>query len=165
MAEQTLRVGWGFDAHRFGPGSSVILCGVAIDHDRGIEATSDGDVAAHAVMDALLGAVAAGDLGTHFADDDPAMRGADSMSLLDRVVSVIAERGYRPASIDVTVIAQSVRIAPHREAMRSSLSRALMLDVGSVSVKATSTDGLGAIGSDEGLAAVAAATVVPFEGQ
>jgi 2-C-methyl-D-erythritol 2,4-cyclodiphosphate synthase len=165
VAEQAPRIGWGFDVHRFGPGSSVVLCGIVIDHNRGVEATSDGDVAAHAVMDALLGAVAAGDLGAHFRDDDPAMQNADSMSLVQRVVALITERGYRPVSIDVTVIAESLRIGPHRDLMRASLSQSLGIEVGSVSVKATSTDGLGAIGRDEGIAATAAAMVLPIEDQ
>jgi 2-C-methyl-D-erythritol 4-phosphate cytidylyltransferase/2-C-methyl-D-erythritol 2,4-cyclodiphosphate synthase len=143
----------------------VVLCGIVIDHDRGVEATSDGDVAAHAVMDALLGAVAAGDLGAHFCDDDPRMQAASSIALVEHVIALIDERGYRPFSVDVTVIAESVRIGPHRDAMRASLSQSLGLDVGSVSVKATSTDGLGAIGRDEGIAATAAAVVLPTEGQ
>lgn len=139
----------------------MVLCGVVIPHVHGVEATSDGDVAAHAVMDALLGAVAAGDLGAHFRDDDHAMQDADSMQLLERIVAVVAERGYRPTSIDVTVIVESVRIAAHRDPMRVGLSKALGIDVERVSVKATSTDGLGAIGRDEGVAAAAVATVVP----
>lgn len=143
----------------------MVLCGIVIDHDRGVEATSDGDVAAHAVMDALLGAVAAGDLGAHFRDDDPRMQDASSIALVEQVVALIDERGYRPFSVDVTVIAESVRIGPHRDAMRASLSQSLGLDVGSVSVKATSTDGLGPIGRDEGIAATAAAMVLPTEGQ
>lgn len=154
------RVGWGFDVHRFGPGSVVVLCGVTVPYDRGVEATSDGDVAAHAVIDALLGAVGAGDLGEHFGVDDPEMEHADSMALLGRTVDLLAERGHRPVSIDVTVISESVRIAPHRDAMRNRLGEALGIATGSVSVKATSTDGLGAIGRDEGIAAAAIVIVV-----
>lgn len=160
MVDGPSRVGWGFDAHRFGPGGPVVLCGIEVDHDRGIEATSDGDVAAHAVMDALFGAAAIGDLGGHFADDDPAMKDADSMALLQRAVSLLAERGFRPSSLDVTIISESVRVAPHREAMRASLARVAGLDVNAVSVKATSTDSMGAIGRDEGIAAAAIAVIV-----
>jgi 2-C-methyl-D-erythritol 2,4-cyclodiphosphate synthase len=163
VAEHPPRVGWGFDAHRFGAGPAVVLCGVVVDHDRGVEATSDGDVAAHAVMDALLGAVAAGDLGAHFADDDPAMEDADSMELLGRVVELVRERRYRPASVDVTVIVESIRVAPHRDAMRAALGSVLGIEAGAVSVKATSTDGLGAIGGDEGIAAAAVVVVVGSE--
>ncbi len=160
MVDGPSRVGWGFDAHRFGPGGPVVLCGIEVDYDRGIEATSDGDVAAHAVMDALFGAAAIGDLGGHFADDDPAMKDADSMALLQRAVSLLAEHGFRPSSLDVTIISESVRVAPHREAMRASLARVAGLDVNAVSVKATSTDSMGTIGRDEGIAAAAIAVIV-----
>ena len=155
MDEPNTRVGWGFDAHRFGPVGSIVLCGVEVDRDRGIEATSDGDVAAHAVMDALLGAAGLGDLGDHFAEDDPAMRGADSMELLTQVMSLVEGASYRLGNVDLTVVAQTVRIAPHREAMRAALAKALAVDIGAVSVKATTTDGMGAIGADEGLAVAA----------
>lgn len=160
MDDATPRVGWGFDVHRFGPGSEVVICGVAVPHDRGVEATSDGDVAAHAAIDALLGAVAAGDLGEHFGVGDPEMEGADSMELLERTVGLLAEGGRRPYSIDVTVIAEAVRIAPHRDAMRRRLGEALGIAVESVSVKATTTDGMGAIGSNEGIAAAAVVVVI-----
>ena len=160
MADAPPRVGWGFDAHRFGPVGPVVLCGIEVDHDRGIEATSDGDVVAHAVMVALFGAAAIGVMGSHFADDDPAMQDADSMVLLKRAVSLLAEHGFRPSSLDVTIISESVRVAPHRDTMRASLARAAGLDVGAVSVKATSTDSMGTIGRDEGIAAAAIAVIV-----
>ncbi len=153
------RVGWGFDAHRFGGEGPVLLCGVEVDAARGVEATSDGDVAAHALIDALLGAAGLGDLGSHFGTNDPEMRGADSMALLAGVIGLLAEAGYRPSSVDITVVSESIRIAPHREAMRSRVAKTLGIDVGAVSVKATSTDGLGAIGADEGLAAAAIAVI------
>ncbi|GMQ86688.1 MAG: hypothetical protein BMS9Abin07_2279 [Acidimicrobiia bacterium] len=159
MAEGSSRVGWGFDAHRFGPGGPVVLCGIVVDDGRGVEATSDGDVAAHALIDALLGAVGLGDLGTHFASDDPDMQGADSMELLARVRRLVENESYRVGNVDVTIISQSVRVAPHREAMRAALSQVLRIDVDAVSVKATSTDGMGSIGADEGIAAAAVATV------
>ena len=155
----TVRVGWGFDAHRFSHAGPVLLCGVVADDERGVEATSDGDVPAHAVADALLGATALGDLGGMFPSDDPGSRGADSMQLLAEVNARVAEAGYRPASLDVTVIAQSVRVAPHREAIRTALADCLGIEREAVSVKATTTDGMGFLGADEGLAAVAVAVL------
>ena len=159
MAEHGTRVGWGFDAHRFGPGNRVVVCGVAVEHDRGVEATSDGDVAVHALIDALLGAVAVGDLGTYFNSDHPAMQGVSSMELLKRALRLVEEQRYRVGNVDVTIVSESVRVAPHREAMRASLASALGIDVADVSVKATSTDGMGAIGTDEGIAATAAVMI------
>jgi len=150
-----MRVGWGCDAHRFGGPGRTLLGGVVADGARGVEATSDGDVLAHAVADALLGAAALGDLGTLFPSHDPRWHRADSMSLLAEVVARVAAAGYRVASLDATVIAEEVRVAPHREAIRGGLAVALEIDVAAVSVKATTTDGLGFLGRDEGLAAVA----------
>ena len=155
----TARVGWGFDAHRFAHTGAVLLCGVVADDERGVEATSDGDVPAHAVADALLGAAALGDLGAVFPSDDSAWRGADSMRLLAEVNARVAAAGFRPASIDLTVIAQSVRVAPHREAIRTALADCLGIGREAVSVKATTTDGMGFLGADEGLAAVAVAVL------
>lgn len=160
MAEVPARVGWGFDAHRFGQGGPLVLCGIEVDQDRGLEATSDGDVATHAVIDALFGAGGIGDLGAHFGADDREMRGADSVVLLKRAVLLLADHGYQPSSLDVTIISESVRVAPHRDAMRNALANAVGLDVGAVSVKATSTDSMGAIGRDEGIAAAAVVVVV-----
>ena len=159
MAEDLPRVGWGFDAHRFGPGGPLVLCGIEVEQDRRLEATSDGDVATHAVIDALFGAGGIGDLGTHFGTDDPEMEGADSMVLLQRAVLQLADQGYEPSSLDVTIISESVRVAPHRDAMRIALAQAVGLDVGAVAVKATSTDSMGAIGRDEGVAAAAVAVI------
>jgi 2-C-methyl-D-erythritol 2,4-cyclodiphosphate synthase len=150
-----LRVGWGFDAHRFAAGGSVRLAGVVVDDQRGVDATSDGDVLAHAVADAVLGAAALGDLGAWFPSSDPASAGADSMGLLRRVVAKVAEAGYRVGSVDATVVAETVRVAPHRDAIRAALGAALGIDLASVSVKATTTDGLGFLGRDEGIAAMA----------
>lgn len=155
----TVRVGWGFDAHRFSADGRVLLAGIVADDSRGVEATSDGDVPAHAVADALLGAAALGDLGVLFPSDDPAWEGADSMALLDEVMLRVMAAGYRVTSVDLTVIAQSVRVAPHREAMRSALSERLGVEKARVSVKATTTDGMGFLGADEGLAAVAVAVL------
>ena len=154
-----MRVGIGFDAHRFGGPGPIVMAGVVVAPDRGLEGTSDADVAAHAVADALLGAAALGDVGTHFPASDERWHGADSMVLLDRVVGLLAAAGHVPRNVDVTVIAQSVRIAPYREEMRHRIADVLAIDVAAVSVKATTTDHLGAIGRDEGIAALAVATV------
>jgi len=156
-----MRVGWGMDAHRFGGPGPTLLGGVVVDAARGVEATSDGDVVAHAVADALLGAAALGDLGALFPSDDPRWRGADSMALLAEVMARVAAAGYRVASLDATVIAERVRVAPHREAIRQRLAGVLGMDAATVSVKAPSTDGLGFLGRDEGLAAVVVAVLAP----
>jgi 2-C-methyl-D-erythritol 2,4-cyclodiphosphate synthase len=161
MADAHPRVGWGFDAHRFGGTGPVLLCGVEVDARHGVEATSDGDVAVHALIDAMLGAAALGDIGSHFGADDPAMRGADSMDLLAQVVRMVEDSGVRPGNVDITIVAESLRIAPHREAMRANVADALGVDIADVSVKATSTDGLGAVGADEGLAAAAVVMLIP----
>jgi 2-C-methyl-D-erythritol 2,4-cyclodiphosphate synthase len=152
-----LRVGLGFDAHRFGGSPPLLLAGVVIDPARGLEATSDGDIAAHAVADALLGAVDLGDMGTYFPSGDPRWRGADSMLMLDTVVKLVRAKGFWVNNVDLTVISQEVPISPHRSAIRSALAE--VLETGAVSVKATSTDHLGFTGRGEGLAALAVATV------
>ena len=151
------RAGIGFDSHRFGANPPIKLAGVVVDTDRGLEATSDGDVVAHAIADAILGACGLGDLGEHFPSDDPQSQGADSMVLL-RTVSRLA-RAWRwwINSVDVTVIAEDVRIAPHREAMTKAIST--LLECEAISIKATTTDQMGAIGRGEGLAALAVVTV------
>jgi 2-C-methyl-D-erythritol 2,4-cyclodiphosphate synthase len=153
------RVGFGYDAHRFGGEGPVMLAGVAIDHDSGVMGTSDADVACHAVCDALLGAGALGDLGKFFPSDDPRWRGADSTQFVSACAHMVREAGFEIGNVDVTVIAQSVRVSPHRRAMRESLAAALGLPIGDVSVKATTTDRLGWIGSGEGLAAHAVAVL------
>lgn len=154
-----MRVGWGADVHRFGGPGPVLLGGVAVDESRGVEATSDGDVLAHAAADALLGAAALGDLGALFPSSDPRWRGADSMALLAVAVGRVRAAGYRVSSIDATVIAEKVRVSSHREAIRRRLAEVLQVEVERVSVKATSTDGLGFLGHDEGLAAVVVAVL------
>jgi len=152
-----MRVGWGYDAHRFASEGRVLLGGVEVTADRGVEATSDGDVLAHALCDALLGAAALGDLGEWFPADD--WQGRDSMVMLREVVGRLAGRGLVASSVDCSVIAESVRVAPHREAIREALAGALGIPVDRVSVKATSTDGMGFTGADQGIAAVALAVV------
>ena len=156
-----VRVGWGFDAHRFGGPGPLLLAGVVVDAQRGVVATSDGDVAAHAAADAVLGAGALGDLGWFFPSTDPQWEGADSMDLLRRAVAELAAAGLVPSGMDLTVVAETVRVAPHRPALRAALAAALGLAAERVSVKATSTDGLGWVGADEGIAAVAVVTAVP----
>jgi 2-C-methyl-D-erythritol 2,4-cyclodiphosphate synthase len=159
MASTRTKVGWGFDAHRFGGSPPIRLAGIVVDDTRGVEATSDGDVIAHAVADALLGALAMGDIGSHFPSSDPAMVGADSMVLLSRVARSIEDRAYLVGNVDVTVISESVRIAPYRDAMRDQLARAIRIDRSSISVKGTTTDGMGSIGRDEGIAVAAVVTI------
>jgi 2-C-methyl-D-erythritol 2,4-cyclodiphosphate synthase len=154
-----MRVGWGADVHRFGGPGPIRLGGVVVDQSRGVVATSDGDVLAHAAGDALLGAAALGDLGGLFPSADPRWRGADSMELLAVVMERVKAAGYRVSSIDATVIAENVRVSPHREAMRRRLAEMLEVEVDRVSIKATSTDGLGFLGLDEGLAAVVVAVL------
>jgi len=151
-----MRVSWGFDVHRLGGEPPVRLAGVLVDPARGVVATSDGDLVAHAVADALLGVAGLGDLGAHFPASDPKWEGADSMELLGRVAAMCS--GIRVTFLDVTVIAQQVRVAPHRNAIRDSLAMALGIEPGRVSVKATTTDGLGAIGAGQGIAATAVVT-------
>jgi 2-C-methyl-D-erythritol 2,4-cyclodiphosphate synthase len=159
MASSPARIGWGFDAHRFGGSGPIVLAGVVVDRTRGIEATSDGDVVAHAVADALLGALALDDLGVHFPSSDPEMEGIDSMELLARVVRNIEKRAHLVGNVDVTVVAQSVGVGPHRDEIRDRLAAVLRIDRSSVSVKATTTDGMGSIGRDEGIAVAAAVTL------
>jgi len=147
------RIGFGYDAHRFGGEGPVILGGVSIEHDSGVIGTSDADVASHAVCDALLGAGSLGDLGEFFPSDDQQWSGADSMEFVSACGRMVIEAGFEIGNVDVTVIVQSIRVSPHRQAMRENIATALGLSIGDVSVKATTTDGLGWIGSDEGLAA------------
>lgn len=151
-----MRVSWGFDAHRLGGDPPVRLAGVVVDSVRGVVATSDGDLVAHAVADALLGAAGLGDLGELFPSSDPRWEGADSMDLLRSVVSMCSELDV--SFIDVTVIAEDVRVAPHRDDIRENLAAVLGIAPGLVSVKATTTDGMGAIGAGDGIAATAVVT-------
>lgn len=153
------RIGFGYDAHRFGGDGPVVLCGISIDHTTGVLATSDGDVACHALMDALLGAAAMGDIGSQFPSDDPQWHGARSVDMLRQVVTDVINRGYDVVNVDLTIVAEEVRVAPHVEAMRAELAAACRIPTASVSVKATTTDGLGWIGSGEGLAAHAVAAI------
>jgi 2-C-methyl-D-erythritol 2,4-cyclodiphosphate synthase len=150
-----MRIGSGYDVHRFGSGDSVRLGGVTIPFDRGVVAHSVGDVLLHALMDALLGAAALGDIGRHFPPDDMRYAGADSRELLREVARLVAARGFGVANCDLTLIAEAPRIAAHREAMAANIAADLGIDRGRVNVKATTAEGLGALGRAEGIAAQA----------
>ena len=160
MGPDPIRVGLGFDAHRLGGAPPLKLAGVEVDSARGLIATSDGDVAAHAVADAMLGAAALGDMGAHFPPGDRKWEGADSMELLATVMGMVAEAGWRVGNIDLTVIAETVRVAPFRERMQCGLADVLGVAPGRVSVKATTTDSMGFTGRGEGIAAWASALLV-----
>ncbi len=149
----SLRIGTGFDVHRLVAGRPLLLGGVAIPSLEGLEGHSDGDCVIHAVCDAVLGALAAGDMGTHFPSADAAWKDADSALFLSAVADMAVRAGYAVANLDVTVVAEGPRLAPHLEKMRANLARALRVDTAAVSVKAKSTDGLGSIGRGEGIAA------------
>lgn len=158
MAGET-RIGTGFDVHAFGDGDHVILCGVRIDHDRALEGHSDADVALHAVTDALLGALAEGDIGSHFPPTDPRWKGAASRVFLEHAAELIADRGGSVGNIDLTIICEAPKVGPHRDALRASLAGMLSIAEDRISVKATTTEKLGFTGRGEGIAAQAAATV------
>lgn len=156
---QTIRVGVGYDSHRFAPGGPMVLGGVRIESDVHCAGHSDGDAACHAVTDAILGAVAAGDIGEMFPDSDPDNAGADSIGLLAAAVRRVALLGGRVVNVDVTIIAEQPRIATHRDAMRAAIAAAVGLDVAAVAVKGKSNEQMGWIGRGEGLAAIAVALV------
>ena len=158
-----MRIGQGIDAHRLAEGRPLLLGGVEIPHPRGLEGHSDGDVLLHAVASALLGALGAGDLGRHYPSSDPRLAGISSRVIVGEVAARVRDAGLAVANVDATVIAQEPRLAPHLGAMRASLADLLGVGEDRVNVKATSTDGLGAIGRGEGIAAQAVATVA-FDG-
>lgn len=148
-----MRIGHGYDVHRFDSGDEVVLGGVRIAHSQGLAAHSDGDVLIHAICDALLGAIAAGDIGRHFPDTDPDNAGIDSRILLRRVMQLVQEQGYTLGNLDATLVAQAPKMAPHIDTMRANLAADLQADPGQVNVKATTTEGLGFAGRKEGIAA------------
>lgn len=148
-----MRIGHGFDVHRFGPGDHVVLGGVRIAHEQGLVAHSDGDVLIHALCDALLGAIAAGDIGLHFPDTDSANADIDSRILLRRVVALVREAGWSLANMDATLVAQAPRMAQYIDRMCENLAADLGADATQVNVKATTTEGLGFTGRGEGIAA------------
>ena len=154
-----LRVGHGYDVHRLMEGRALILGGVTVPFDRGLLGHSDADVLTHAVMDALLGAAALGDIGKLFPDSDAAYAGADSIALLERVTALLREHGWQVGNVDATVVAQTPKLAPYTPDMRRRLAEAMGLDVDCVSVKATTEERLGFTGSGEGMAAHAVALI------
>ncbi len=156
-----MKIGHGYDAHRFAAGRPLILGGVKIPHDRGLAGHSDGDAVIHALSDALLGAMALGDIGTYFPDSDSAYKDIDSRILLRKVVQLLHERNCVPVNVDVTVLAQAPRLGGYIQEMRRNLAEDLGLDISFVNVKATTTDGLGFIGHEEGIAAHAVALIAP----
>ena len=155
-----MRIGHGFDVHRFGPGTGVVLGGVTIPHSQGLVAHSDGDVLIHALCDALLGAIGRGDIGRHFPDTDPALAGVDSRILLRKVVEQVRAEGWVLGNMDATLIAEAPRMAPHVDAMRANLARDLRVAEQQVNVKATTTEKLGYTGRGEGIAAHAVVLLV-----
>lgn len=151
----TLRIGQGVDVHAFGPGDHVTLCGVRIAHEAGLVAHSDGDVALHALCDALLGAAALGDIGQLFPDSDPAWADADSQRLLSVVMGRLQDDGWQVLNTDLTVVCEAPRLSPHVAAMRQIVAGRLGIDEAAVSIKATTSEGLGFCGRGEGIAALA----------
>ena len=154
-----IRIGQGIDVHAFMPGDHVMPGGVRMAHSHGIAGHSDGDVALHALCDALLGALALGDIGRHFPPGDDAWRNADRLDLLARVFKMVKQRGWQVGNVDLTIACESPRVAPHADAMRQAIAGVLLIDVADVSVKATTTEQLGFCGRREGIAAMAVALI------
>jgi 2-C-methyl-D-erythritol 2,4-cyclodiphosphate synthase len=154
-----LRIGNGYDIHRLVPGRPLILGGVALEHPEGLglDGHSDADVLVHALMDALLGALSLGDIGLHFPPEDPRWKGADSLVLLEQVVALVQQRGWQVVNLDTVVVAERPRLKPHIEAMRSNIARRLGIEADRVGVKATTNEGLGPTGREEGIACHAVA--------
>lgn len=157
------RIGHGIDVHRFGEGDHVTIGGVKIPHEQGLVAHSDGDVALHALCDAILGALAMGDIGHHFPDTDASYKGADSRVLLRHVVSLLPARGYRVGNADITVLAERPKMAPHIALMRERIAEDMGVTADDVSVKATTTEKLGFVGRREGIEAHAVVMLLPIE--
>jgi 2-C-methyl-D-erythritol 2,4-cyclodiphosphate synthase len=154
-----IRCGIGYDVHRLAEGRKLILGGVEIAHSRGLEGHSDADVLSHAIADALLGAIGAGDIGQHFPNTDESLRGISSIEILKRVIKLLTEKSTRVVNIDATVLAEEPKLAPHIAAMQKTIADAIGTPDSNVSVKATTNEKLGAIGRSEGIAAIAIATV------
>ncbi len=155
-----IRIGQGYDVHAFGAGDHLMLGGVRIAHDRGVVAHSDGDVALHALCDAMLGALALGDIGVHFPPSDARWKGADSRDLLRHCASLVAADGWRVGNADITVVCERPKVGPHAESMRATIAADLGIDTGAVSVKATTSERLGFTGRGEGIAAQAVCLLV-----
>lgn len=160
MSSTTIRIGQGFDVHAFGEGDHVMLGGVRVPHTRGIVAHSDGDVALHALCDAMLGALALGDIGTHFPPSDARWKGADSRAFVRHCDHLVRNLGWRVGNVDVTVICERPKVGPHAEEMRRLIALDLGIEIGDVSVKATTTETLGFAGRGEGIAAQAVCLLV-----
>ena len=159
----TTRVGIGYDAHALVPGGRLVLAGVEVPFDRGLAGHSDGDVATHAIIDALLGAAALGDIGTRFRPDDPSVpEGVSSVELLARTEALVRERGWKVANVDATIVAERPHLTEHVTAMRNAIASALRVDADCVSIKATTEDGMGFTGSGDGIAAIAIASLSPL---
>lgn len=153
------RVGFGYDSHRFAPGRALVLGGVRIEHDTGLAGHSDGDAVLHAITDAILGALAAGDIGEHFPPDDTRWENADSGTFVGRAIELARAQGCRVVNCDVTVLAEEPKLGPYKQAMRQRIAELLHTAVDNVSVKAKTNEGMGPIGRSEGLAALAAVMV------
>jgi 2-C-methyl-D-erythritol 2,4-cyclodiphosphate synthase len=160
-----MRIGQGYDSHRFAEGRRLVLGGVEIPHDRGLTGHSDADAVAHALCDALLGAAGLGDIGRHFPPSDGAWKDADSMDLLTRVVHLLEGENYQPVNVDVTVVTEAPKIGPHADAMRARLAAVLSISPEHVSVKGKSNEGMGWTGSGEGIAVLAVALIDRMEDQ
>jgi 2-C-methyl-D-erythritol 2,4-cyclodiphosphate synthase len=155
-----VRVGIGYDSHRFDTPGPLILGGVSIPYDKHLHGHSDGDAVCHAVTDAILGAAGAGDIGEMFSDKDPANAGRDSVQMLAAAVEKVRSMGFKVGNVDVTVVAEAPRIGPHRDAMRARLAKALQVAPDAVSIKGKTNEGMGWIGRGEGIACIAVATLV-----
>ena len=156
-----MRIGHGYDVHRFGEGDFITLGGLRIDHDRGLVAHSDGDVVLHALTDAILGAAALGDIGRHFPDTDPQFKGADSRVLLRHALSLVHAKGWQVGNVDVTIAAQAPKLAPHIETMCERVAEDLQVARDQVNIKATTTEKLGFVGRKEGISVHAVALLLP----
>ncbi len=156
-----MRIGHGYDVHRFTDGDFITLGGVQIPHKYGLLAHSDGDVLLHALSDALLGAAALGDIGKHFPDTDPQFKGADSRVLLRHVVGIVKAKGWKVGNVDATIVAQAPKMAPHIETMRQLIAEDLQVELDQVNVKATTTEKLGFTGREEGIAVHSVALLLP----
>ena len=154
-----MRIGHGYDVHRLVEGRRCVICGVCIPSDVGLDGHSDADVAVHALMDALLGAAAMGDIGRHFPDSDDTYKDISSLVLLRRVIEIIGEKGYKASNVDITIIAQKPKMAPYIEKMRRNLSECMSIPVDDINVKATTEEGLGFTGQGQGIAAHAVAHI------
>jgi 2-C-methyl-D-erythritol 2,4-cyclodiphosphate synthase len=155
-----MRIGHGYDVHRLVEGRKLIIGGVDIPYEKGLLGHSDADVLLHAISDAILGSLGEGDIGRHFPDTDPAFKGADSMKLLAHVMTLADERGYELGNLDATIIAQHPKMAPHISTMRENIARVMNCTVGQVNVKATTEEGLGFTGSEEGISAHAVVVIL-----